>query len=287
MLWFVFSLLTAISEATKDAISKKGLERMDEYMVAWLVRFMPLPFFLILLLFVDIPPIDTTFWIALVGGGTINVIATIMFVKAIKISPLSLTLPMLTFTPIFLLLTSPIMVGEFPSLIGIAGILLIVLGAYMLNIKDRKRGIFSPFRSLVKERGPLLMLCVAAMWSITSNFDKIGMVHSNLVFWLVSVYAFLSVFLFLIMLCKSKRKLSKLKNNVKIIPLFGIVPAMIGIFQMTALTLTIVPYVISIKRTSSIFGTLYGYFLFREKEIKQRMLGAVIMVMGVLLITLF
>lgn len=34
MLWFVLSLLTAIFEATKDAVSKKGLEQIDEYIVA-------------------------------------------------------------------------------------------------------------------------------------------------------------------------------------------------------------------------------------------------------------
>ena len=78
-----------------------------------------------------------------------------------------------------------------------------------------------------------------------------------------------------------------MKSNLKFLPLLGVVPAMTAVFQMTALTLTIVPYVISIKRTSSVFGTLYGFFLFGEREIKQRMAGVIIMIVGVLLITLF
>lgn len=287
MLWFVFSLLTAIFEATKDAILKKGLEQIDEYVVAWLLVTLPLPFLLVLLFFVGIPPIDEMFLIALFGSGLICTLTTVMYVKAIKMSPLSLTLPMLMFTPAFLLLTSPIMVGEFPSVMGVVGIVMIVIGAYTLNIKDVERGYLSPLKALVREKGPLLMLGVAILWSVTTNFDKIGVTHSNVVFWLVSVYAFISILLFTVVVYKSRRKFSNLKNNLKVVPLLGIVPAMAAVFQMTALTLTIVPYVIAIKRTSSVFGALYGFFLFGEREIKQRTAGVVIMVIGVLLITLF
>jgi uncharacterized membrane protein len=47
-----------------------------------------------------------------------------------------------------------------------------------------------------------------------------------------------------------------------------------------------VAYVISIKRTSVIISILFGYLIFKEKGIKERLLGAVIMVIGVLFITL-
>jgi len=56
---------------------------------------------------------------------------------------------------------------------------------------------------------------------------------------------------------------------------------------MLAITLVIVPYMVSIKRTSSIFGVLYGKFMFKEKNIKQRFLGAAIMLIGAALIILF
>lgn len=107
-----------------------------------------------MLFFVPVPEIDWIFLIVLVIRGVLNAFVSVIYIKAIKISPLSLTLPMLTFTPIFLLLTSPLIVGEFPSIIGVLGIILIVLGAYTLNIKDVKKGFFSPFKSLVKEKGP-------------------------------------------------------------------------------------------------------------------------------------
>ncbi|MGZ7066894.1 MAG: hypothetical protein ACXVHT_01170 [Methanobacterium sp.] len=46
------------------------------------------------------------------------------------------------------------------------------------------------------------------------------------------------------------------------------------------------PYVIAIKRTSTIMSVLFGSLIFKEKGIKGRLLGAGIMVLGVILITL-
>ncbi len=151
MLWFILSLLTAISESTKDMFSKRGLQKIDEYVVAWSLRFFALPFLLPLLFFISTAH-DIVFWYAVLVGGALNTITSVLYMKAIKISPLSITVPMLTFTPLFMLITSPIILGEFPSIFGMIGILLIVLGSYMLNISDWHKGILAPFKSLVKEK---------------------------------------------------------------------------------------------------------------------------------------
>jgi len=55
---------------------------------------------------------------------------------------------------------------------------------------------------------------------------------------------------------------------------------------MLAINLTLVAYVISIKRLSIIFSVIFGFLLFKEKGFKERLTGAIIMVLGVILITL-
>jgi uncharacterized membrane protein len=123
MLWVVFSSLTALCESLKDVFSKKGLADIDEYVIAWSLRFFALPFLLPILFFVKLPALTKDFWLALFLGGGLNAICTILYMKAIKRAALSLTVPLVAFTPLFLLLTSPFMVGEFPDLSGIGGIL--------------------------------------------------------------------------------------------------------------------------------------------------------------------
>lgn len=46
-------------------------------------------------------------------------------------------------------------------------------------------------------------------------------------------------------------------------------------------------YVISIKRLSALFGVGTGYLVFKEKNIRERALGAVIMVVGVAVLSIF
>ncbi|MDP2946510.1 MAG: EamA family transporter, partial [Nanoarchaeota archaeon] len=69
--------------------------------------------------------------------------------------------------------------------------------------------------------------------------------------------------------------------------LSGLINALSIFLINTALTLQIVPYVSSIKRTSVLFGVLYGYILFKEKNVGKRFFGALIMVLGVVLIILY
>jgi len=54
--------------------------------------------------------------------------------------------------------------------------------------------------------------------------------------------------------------------------------------HMMALNLTKVAYMISVKRISLVIGVLYGYFLFRETNIGERVLGALLMLTGFVLI---
>jgi len=287
MTWFVLSLLTALCESLKDVFSKKGLKITDEYVISWSLRFFALFFLLPILFFIDIPLLGEKFWIALLIGGVLNVVTTVLYMKAIKYSDLSITVPMVAFTPLFLLLTSPLIIGEFPSFWGLIGILLIVTGSYVLNIREKHSSYFAPFHVLLKEPGPKRMLAVAFIWSITSNFDKIGVQNSSPIFWSVAVNLFVAVFLLPVMFYKSPRENLRLmpKNLSALIPvaLFG---ALTVIFQMTAISLTLVAYVISIKRMGAVMSVLFGHFLFKEKGLKERLVGASIMIIGVLLIGL-
>ncbi|MDO9574583.1 MAG: DMT family transporter [Candidatus Contubernalis sp.] len=205
----------------------------------------------------------------------------------IKLSDLSITVPLLTFTPLFLLVTSPLILQEFPGPYGLLGILFIVTGSYTLNLKEKTRGFLAPVKALIKEKGAKLMLAVAFLWSISSNFDKMGVQNSSPFFWAIASSTYVSLFLFPLMLVKSQNNLKQLpKRVISVLPV-GFFTALTIIFQMSAINLTLVPYVISIKRTSVVMSVIFGHFIFKEKDVKQRLAGSVLMIIGVLLITLF
>lgn len=286
-MWLIYSLLTALFESLKDVICKKSLAEMDEYQMAWSLRFFTLPFLVPALFFYPFPEIRPAFWPALFAGGFLNVLATVLYMKALKYGDLSVSVPMVTFTPVFLLVTSPFILGEFPGVWGLAGIGLVVVGSYTLNIREKKRGFWIPMKALISEKGPRYMLMVALIWSITSNIDKIGILNASVLIWVLAIDAFGSFFLLPMVLVRRRRSAGcsaplRLKNLF----LLGGIVSLRSIFQMTAISLALVAYVISIKRSSAIFAIIFGYLVFRERGIRERMMGAVFMVTGVFFIAL-
>lgn len=286
MEWIAYSFLTAIFESLKDVLGKKSLEKCNEYIVAWSLRIFALPFILPLLIFTKETVLGNRFWPALLVGGTLNIVTTILYMKAIKTSDLSVTVPMVTFTPLFLLLTSPFIVGEFPSLKGVFGILLIVTGSYLLHLKEKKKGLLAPFKAIVKEKGPRLMLAVAFIWSITSNIDKVGIQNSSIVHWAIAMHIFAIFAMIPVVWVTSCSSISQVWKRQKVLFPLGFVNALKYIFQMAAIQLTLVAYVISIKRTSAVLSVVLGFLIFKEKGFRERLTGSVIMILGVLLITL-
>jgi len=284
MLWIIFSFLVAFFDSLKSVYGKKSVKTIDEYSVSWSLRFFALIFLLPLLFFIKIPDLNDRFWIALFWGGSLNAIATVLSIKAVKHSDLSIVSPIAALSPLFLLITSPIMLGEFPTFPGLVGVVFIIIGSYVLNIKEKKNGFLAPFRALYGEKGPRLMLIVAFIWSITSNIDKIGVQNSSSIFWVIAINAFIAVTMLPIMLYKPK-SFRNVATSLRVLIPMSLFSVLALIFQMIAINLTLVTYVISIKRTSAIMSVLLGKIIFKEKNIRERLLGVVIMIIGVIFIT--
>lgn len=287
MIWLVFAILTAFSESLKDVSSKQSLQRLDAYIVSWVANIFAVMFLIPLLLISGIPTVTAQFWIALLIGGSLNVVSFLLYVKSIQIADLSLTVPLVTLTPLFLLITSPLIVHENSSIADAIGIAFIVIGSYVLNLRERRNGYFAPLRAMWRNRGSRYMLMVAFIWSITSNFDKVGVVHSSPLCWSTSLYCFLAIGMTPIALLKSRRHLHQIAPNLKALMLIGFFHAIAITFQMIAVTYTLVTQVIAIKRTSALISVLFGHFLFKEKGLRERLTGAAIMVTGVVIIAVF
>ena len=286
MTWLILGIFTAFFEAVKDVFGKQNLKKSDEYVVAWSLAFFSVIFLTPWVIYTGIPALNSQFWFSLLIGGSINAVTTLLYIKAIKVSDLSLTVPLVALTPLFMLLTSPLIVGEYPNFFDYIGILLIVAGSYLLNIKEKSQGYLAPFKALLNEPGPKFMLIVAFLWSITSNFDKIGVKNSSPIFWLFSLFGTMTILLLPVLLQKTPNPSRKIIKQLPMLAGMGFFNAIGVLCQMQALTLTLVVQVIAIKRTSVLMGVLFGHFIFKEKDIQQRLLGAGIMILGVFFISL-
>jgi len=285
MSWIVYALITAFSIATADAISKKAMIRSHEYVIAWVRQGYTLPFLAVVFFFIEIPPLDNTFWLTLLIAVPLDVTAIILYVKAIRLSPLSLTIPFIALSPMFVIITAFVILGELPDISGLFGILLIVIGAYLLNVRATKHGVLGPIKAIKKERGSVLMIIVALIYSVTSTLGKVAVLHSSPLFF-GAFYPFILTIIFTVIV-GYKGHLSGVISRPRIFLGIGFFIAMMMLSHFTAISLTDVAYMISVKRLSLLFSVAYGWILFGERNVAERLIGSILMIAGVVSITLF
>jgi len=193
-MWLILALGTALTQALKDACIKRGfgggLGRggVRWWLAAWAYCLVLCVLLWPMALLQGVPELGEGFWWALAAGAATNAVAILLYFRAIESSDLSLTVPMLAFTPMLLLVTSPLIVGESPGPLGLAGMVAIVAGSWLLNVGASRQGLLAPFRALFRERGPRLMFLVAVIWSVSANVDKIGVLASSTFFWLAALF---------------------------------------------------------------------------------------------------
>lgn len=224
------------------------------------------------------------FWVAVWISVAVGIAANLLFFRAVQVSPLSLTIPYLGFTPVFMLGSGALMLGEVPGWMGLSGVFTVIVGAILLN--PAKDGRFAPFRALRHERGSLYMLAVAFLWSLSVPFEKIALVKGNLFLFGGCVNSFVGLLLLGYLALFRRDLLGSLVTGLRLGLLAAFTQAIALLTQYLALPLIFVVYVDTIKRSGAIFAVLIGYIFFGERPLRPRLLGASVIVAGVALIIL-
>src|ERR1700683_2745983 len=136
---FVFVLLLAARTATGSAFAIRDLPAFLLYLV------------------LDVSLITIVMW---------------LYFRALQISPLSLCVPFLSFTPVFLLFTTFVLLGEKVAPLKALGVVLIVVGSLVMHRRLFAIGLLAPVKAVIREKGSRYMLLVSFILSITNPLDK-------------------------------------------------------------------------------------------------------------------
>ena len=287
MLWFTLAQVSAFTGASSDALTKRYFGHLNAFEKGLVRLLYALPFLAVMVATVPWPPLQPSFWGLLVVMYPLEALALVLYMHAITVSPLSLTLPFLAFTPVFLIGTGLLFLGELPNLPGACGILLIVAGGYTLNLSSSHQGWLEPLRAIFRERGSLLMLAVAFIYSLTSALGKVAIQMTSPAFFGSFYPALLAAALAVAYPLVGKASFSNLAARPWTGLLLGVVYAGMFISHALAISLVEAAYMIAVKRTSLLFGVAYGGVLFKEEQIGERLSGGALMVAGVALIVLY
>lgn len=241
-------------------------------------------------------------WAALSGSGLpqggylapglimlgLNMLSNWMFIEAVRVSPLSLTIPLLSFTPVFTALLALPIVGEAPSGRQAVGIGVVVVGAVLLNAPRMRAGAGGRglLRAFMEERGVPMMLGVALIWSVVAPMDKLALTYAAL-----PVHAAIQtggVSLGLALLCLATGRGALLRagwpQRGRVLLTAAVGAAALAL-QLAAFQLTLVSAVEAIKRVVGLVGAvILGRALFQEAVSAHKVAAVALMAVGTALI---
>ncbi len=237
---------------------------------------------------VGYPELQWWYLVPTTASIVLNLAANFLFLRAVQISPLSLTTPYLAFTPVFTALMAVVFLSQIPTTMGWIGISIVVLGAFFMNPGNKKDGMLAPLKALWTERGSFYMLIVALIWSITPILDKSAADMTSPLWHTMFLAAGVGV-VFTAMRWVQDRSLAPLIKEFRAVPLWlslgGLFAVGAMLFQLTSYAFIDVAYVETVKRAIGVTAAIAaGYFLFGERDVWRRLLGALVMSVGVGLI---
>ncbi len=218
----------------------------------------------------------------------LNVLANVAFVQAVKLSPLSLTIPYLSLTPALTTLIAVPLLGELPAPQQLAGIGAVVAGAFLLHAGGEGGGVLGPIRAFVRERGSVLMTAVAMMWSATAALDKVALGHASVpAHALVQTAGVGGVLLVWLVWRGRLRELAAIRRRAPAYLLaVGFATAAVAL-QLFAIRVVMVALMETIKRAIGMTASVVvGRAMFREPITAAKIAAVALMAAGTAAITL-
>jgi drug/metabolite transporter (DMT)-like permease len=288
--WFFLALTCAVTLAAADALTQKWLARRTAPELV-MIRFGLAAVWLVPWLLLHPPTLPAApFWLWVGAALPLEVLAMVLYVLAIRDSPLALTLPYMAFTPVFASLMGWWLLGETLSPQGLAGVLLVTLGAYVLNLEHARifapRSWLSPFAAMLRQRASRLMLAVAMIYSVTSVLGKGAMQYMGGVSFGAFYFVLLGLLTVLVMGLREPSTLRVFAFPDRGALIVGGLMAVMVLTHFLALERIQTAYMIAVKRLSILFGILFGALLFGDRRLLRHLLAGGVMVAGVTLIAL-
>lgn len=284
-MWFIPAIISAIILGGTRVYEKKLSSRFGNFSMGFIVKAFSLIPTLILFFFLPLPPdiwhMPWQFWwpLIIIWVGLYPV-QTYFLYKSIREGELSRTTPVFALLPVFNILTSYLVIGELPTMIGAMGIILIVVGTYLLLKGNQKEstssGIYKPVLHMM-----IAVFCMA----IGSTLDKVALQASTPVFYsFMNNFGAMFVFIILMYIYKQNTEFKLIKKELKSFTVLGISQAIAFILFVTAFGMGQTSYVLAVRSGSYILAAIVAIFYFKESFSKKKGVAIALFLIGIILL---
>lgn len=288
-LGLLLTLLAALAWAVFDVMRKQLARRVSPSLLGVWLSLGQAPLLLLLALSTGPWQLPRTAWGPLALSVALNVAGLLWFLQALRTSPLSLTIPLLSFTPVGATLLAWVFRGQVPSLGQWGGTFLVVGGALLLGLRS---GSWPGFRTYLREPGVRRMAGAALLWSLTAVVDQTALTRGAGYAYAPVLSAGVGLLMGAVLLARGQApELLQAARDLRKIPALALISLLLGgaalAVQLEALRVAPVGLIETIKRGIGMAGAvLFGRLVFAEEITLPKVLGVLCLGAGVALVAL-
>ena len=254
--------------------------------VNFLTYFLLSGFCLVILLFIQLPVLSRNFWVFSILGGIAGALGNGFLIKALQYGELSVLGPVNSYKSVVGIIVGIFLLSEIPNMWGIAGIILIIYGSYFVLDTTKER--FS--LALLKRKDIQYRIWAMILTAIEAVFVKKVILASSTLPAFIGWCIFGAVFSFILVFINRvdfKFQITKINKNE--LGKFATLVLCIGTMQFTtnySFANMPVGYALSLFQLSTIVSVLLGSRVFKEPELRKKLIGSAIMIFGSVVIIL-
>jgi len=312
------SVFNVLTDASRKKILDR---QYDAAVIGFWCKLVALGFYLLALAAViaggcglQLPPIGAAlklspglaFGLYLMLNALLEGTAILLNYRALQVSPLSFCVPFMALTPVFLLPIGKFFLHEQISGGMLVGVALVVTGSVVINRQLVANGWLEPVKAIFREKGSRYMIIVALLLATTAALDKWFVTNGGDApfgtrlsrSFTLSIGKALMLALFFIGLAVWRRRdgknfpvsenqqgksfwFSAWREVPQWIVLASFFEGIVLVLQLLAVQFAVAAIVISIKRSGILLACAIGWFVFKERNITDRVIGSFVMVAGV------
>ena len=284
----ILALFTRIfSNPYSNVIQKRlGQRGFKSLWISFFAYFLLSLFCIVPSFFINWARFDIIFWQNVLLAGIIGAIGNWFLVEALKCGELSVLGPINSYKSIISLIFAFLLLGEIPTFVQFLGIFFIIFGSYF--IFDGSSEKISPkifLRRDIKFR--LLALVFTALEAVfIKKIILMSDVFTSFVLWCFSS----ALFSFVILVFLKSKIVADFFISVKK-SLVSFLALCFCMFLMQFSTNIVfermnVPCALALFQLSSLLSVFFGWRYFSEKNLKRKILGTTIMILGSIVVIL-
>jgi drug/metabolite transporter (DMT)-like permease len=275
------SLLSATLSASKDLLSKRLAIRLDGTTSTFASFAYALPYYVVVLAVLSLLGRETATWTRAFLVMVLLRSVTDTFAEGLKMhafahGDISVVATFFSLSPLFLLVTSPLITGDPLSVLGVVAVVLTVVGSLLLVYRP------SAFGWGGQTRGILLASGAALFFSLNTCFDRLAVKEGTPVFAGFTMTLLSAVFLLPFVLRRDR--LGAMWGQGTGLWTRGLLEVGFMVSKLYALQFLSATDVVAVQRLSLLLSIIGGRVFFKEGDFARRLAAGVLILAGVFLV---